>query len=105
MASNSKSTTLYPSSGYGYTLYSGFSEQKLTENQLSRNVTKIDASGYLKANGTYWSTSYDSSLVLYWHDNKTNKDIEVARNTFKGFSSTSDSKSVSASFEVEHNDD
>lgn len=105
MASNSKSTTLYPSSGYGYTLYSGFSEQKLTENQLSRNVTKIDASGYLKANGTYWSTSYDSSLVLYWHDNKNNEDIEVARNTFKGFSSTSDSKSVSASFEVEHNDD
>ena len=106
MASNSKSETLYPKSGYGYTLYSGFSEQKLTEDQLSRNVTKIDASGYLKANGTYWSTSnHKSSLVLYWHDNKNKRDIEVARNEFYGMNSTSDSKSVSASFEVEHNPD
>lgn len=106
MASNSKSTTLYPSSGYGYTLSTNFSEQALTDDQISRNVTKIDAGGKLKANGTYWSTSnYPSSLVLYWHDNKNNEDIEVGRNEFYGMSSTSDSKSVSASFEVEHNDD
>lgn len=103
MASNS--TTLYPSSGYGYTLYCGFSEESLTETQITSNKTKINANGYIKANGTYWSTSYVSSLVLYWHDNKNNTDVEIARNEFKGFSSTSDSKSVSASFEIEHKSD
>lgn len=105
MASNHNSTTLYPSSGYGYTLYCSFSEEKLTDEQISVNKTKINATGYIKANGTYWSTSYVSSLVLYWHDNRENKDIEIARNEFKGFGSTSDSKSVSASFDITHKDD
>lgn len=104
MASNSKSTTLYPSSGYGYTLYCGFSEEKLTDTQISANKTKINANGYIKANGTYWATSHLSYLVLYWHDNKENKDIEIARNEFGGLSSTTDSRSVSASFEIAHKD-
>lgn len=105
MASNSKSTTLYPSSGYGYTLYCGFSEENLTDTQISTNKTKINANGYIKANGTYWATSHLSYLVLYWHDNKENKDIEIARNEFGGLSSTTDSRSVSASFEITHKDD
>lgn len=105
MASNNKSTTLYPKSGYGYTLYCSFSEQALTENQLSRNVTRIDAYGLLQANGTYWSTSYWSSIVLYWHDNRENKDIEIARNEFTGLSGTYDKRECSASFDITHKDD
>lgn len=105
MASNSNSTILYPSTGQGYTLYCGFSEETLTETQTSSNKTKINANGYLKANGTYWSTSYTSTLVLYWHDNKNNTDIEISRNAFAGFASSSDVKTVNASFEIEHKSD
>ena len=105
MASNSKSTTLYPKSGYGYTLYCSFSEQKLTDDQTSRNVTRIDAYGLLQANGTYWSTSYWSSIVLYWHDNRENKDIEIARSDFAGLGGTYDKRECSTSFDITHKDD
>lgn len=101
----SKSTTLYPSSGYGYTLSCSFTES-LPDNYISTNQTKITASAKFQANGTYWATSHVSTFRLYWHDNNKNTgETLVASGDFAGLGSTSDSRSLNTSFVVDHKED
>ena len=97
-----KDTTLTP---YNYTLSVEFIENTVTETHKQNNVTSVTVTGILKANGTYWTTSHNSRLVLYWHDNKNNKDIQVKELSFAGLSGYVDSKTVSATFDVEHKED
>lgn len=96
MASNSKTI------GSNYTLYVGFTE---SEPSTANNTSKISCTGYLKANGTYWSTSYQSTLEVYWHDDKNNSDVLVARSSFYGMTSSTDQKNVSGEITVEHKTD
>lgn len=101
MASNKASKTLNNS----YTLSVKFAENTVTETHKKNNVTSITASGTLKADGVYWTTSHNSRLVLYWHDNKNNKDVQVKELSFAGLSGYTDSKTVSATFTVDHKED
>lgn len=98
------SVKLYPATGYSYTLSVNFSET-ITEAQKVNNKSTIIASGKLQSDGSYWSTSYASELILYWHDNKDNTDKQVGYLQFKGLSYAGDSRTVSGTFEVEHKSD
>ena len=107
-ASNSKSKNLYSSaypSKYPYLLSVSFTENKVTDTHIQNNKTSITVNGSLKAQGAYWSTSNESTLQLYWYDNKTKKETLKKSYTFKGLSGNNDSKSTSVTFDVEHNDD
>lgn len=98
------SVKLYPQSGYDYTLSVNFSET-ITEEQKTNNKSTIIASGKLQSNGSWWTTSYVSELILYWHDDKNNADIQVGYLQFAGLSYANDSRTVSSTFEVEHKSD
>ena len=102
MASNSKSTTLYSSNGYGYTLTASFNENSTN---VANNTSNITCSATLSPSNAYWSTSYPSSLTIYWHDNRENYDRQVASISFNGLSSASDVKTASGTINVTHNDD
>lgn len=99
MASASKSTTLYCSKGYGYPLTASFTENSTSVNNNSSNVT---CSASLTSSGASWSSNYNSTLAIYWHDNKENYDRLVASKSFKSLSS---SQSVSGTIDVTHKDD
>lgn len=98
------SIKLYPQSGLDYTLSVNFSET-ITEEQKKNNKSTIIASGKLQSNGNWWTTSYVSELILYWHDDKNNADIQVGYLQFAGLSYANDSRTVSSTFEVEHKSD
>lgn len=102
MASNSKSTTLYSNNGYGYTLTASFNENSTN---VANNTSNITCTATLTPSGAYWSTSYPSTLTIYWHDNRENYDRQVASISFNGLSSASDVKTASGTINVTHNDD
>ena len=102
MASNSKSTTLYSNNGYGYTLNASFIENSTS---VANNTSNITCTATLTPSNAYWSTSYPSTLAIYWHDNRENYDRQVASITFNGLSSAYDVKSTSGTINVTHNDD
>ena len=102
MASNSKSTTLYNNNGYGFTLTASFKENSTN---VANNTSNITCTATFSAGGAYWSTSYPSSLTIYWHDNRENYDRQVASISFNGLSSASDVKTASGTINVTHNDD
>ena len=107
-ASNSNSKNLYSNaypSKYPYLLSVSFTENKVTDTHIQNNKTSITVSGSLKAQGAYWSTSYESTLQLYWYDSKTKKETLKKSYSFAGLSGHNDSKSTSVTFDVEHNDD
>ena len=101
MASNSKSTTLYSSNGYGYTLTASFNENSTN---VANNTSNITCTATFSAGGTNWSTSYPSSLTIYWHDNRENYDRQVASISFSGIAKNS-SQTASGTINVTHNDD
>lgn len=101
-ASASKDTSLSPSSGYAYTLTASFVENSTS---TTNNTSNITVTAKLKANGTYWSTSYNSTLEIYWYDNKTDSLTLKDSITFAGLSGYYDSKSVSSTFNVTHKND
>ena len=102
MPSNSKSTTLYSNNGYGYTLTASFTENSTS---VANNTSNITCTATLTPTNAYWSTSYPSTLTIYWHDNRENYDRQVASISFNGLSSASDVKSASGTINVTHNDD
>lgn len=101
MASNSKSTTLYSSNGYGYTLTASFNENKTDEVQNTSNIT---CTATFSAGNTNWETGYASTLTIYWHDNRENYDRQVASINFSGIAKNS-SKTASGTINVTHKDD
>lgn len=102
--SASKSKTIYASASsvYGYTLYVKFTE---TSTSTPNNTSTISISGYMLGNNIGWSSSYNSYLRLYWHDNNTNTDKLVGSSS--GFTSLAmnTKKSVSGSITVTHKSD
>lgn len=102
MISNSKSTTLYSNNGYAYTLNASFTENSTsTEN----NTSNITCTATFTPISAYWSTSYPSTLAIYWHDNKENYDRQVASITFNGLTSASNEKYATGVINATHKDD
>ena len=101
MASASKSTTLYSGNGYPYTLNSGFNENSTS---VANNTSNITCNATFSSGATNWSTSYPSTLTIYWHDNRENYDRQVASITFSGIDKYS-SKTASGTINVTHKDD
>ena len=99
--SSSKSTTLKSSNNYAYTLTASFTENSIS---IANNTSNVSLTGTLKSNGASWSSSYNSTLQIYWHDNKNNSDVLVATKDFKSLNYNA-STSVSGTINVSHNDD
>ncbi len=99
MASASNSTTLNP---YSYTLTASFNENSTS---TANNTSNVTCTATLSANGSYWSTGYESTLTIYWHDNRENYDRWVASISFAGLGGAWDSKSCSGTIDVTHKDD
>lgn len=102
MASNSKSKTLYNNQGYGFTLTASFNENSTS---TANNTSNITCTATFNPSSSYWSTSYPSTLAIYWHDNRENYDRQVASISFNGLSSASDVKTASGTINVTHKDD
>lgn len=103
-ASSSKSKSLYSSaypSSNPYTLTASFTENKT---DTASNTSNITCTAKLSAGNQWWSTSYNSTLTIYWHDNRENYDRQVASITFAGISANT-SKTASKTINVTHKDD
>ena len=101
MASNSRSTTLYNNNGNGFTLTASFNENSTN---VANNTSNITCTASFSAGGTNWSTSYASSLTIYWHDNRENYDRQVASISFAGINKW-ETKTASGTINVTHHDD
>lgn len=101
MPSASKSTTLYSNNGYGYTLTASFNENSTN---VANNTSNITCTATFTSGNPNWSTSYISSLAIYWHDNRENYDRQVAIITFTGMPANT-TKTATGTINVTHNDD
>lgn len=101
MASASKTTTLYSNGGHAYTLVSSFVE---TQVDTTNNTSTLSCTVSLVPINNYWETSYDSSIAVYWHDNRQNTDIMVSALGFKGISQ-GETKTTTGSITVTHKED
>ena len=101
MASASKSITLYSNAGYPFILTASFVENSTN---TANNTSNLTCTATLTSGSSYWSTSYYSSLIIYWHDNRENYDRQIASVSFAGISAN-DSRSASGVVNITHNDD
>ncbi len=101
MASASKTVNLTSNNGYVYPLTASFVENSTS---VENNTSNITCTGTLSAPNAYWSSSYNSTLTVYWKDNKQNKDIYVASVNAKTIA-LGGSISASGTINVTHNDD
>lgn len=101
MASNSRSTTLYNNNGNGFTLTASFNENSTN---VANNTSNITCTATFSARNANWSTSYASSLTIYWHDNRENYDRQVASISFAGINKW-ETKTASGIINVTHHDD
>ena len=101
MASASKSTTLYNNNGNGFTLQASFTENSTS---VANNTSNITCTAKFTSGNANWSTSYASTLIVYWHDNRENYDRQVASISFAGIGANT-TKTASASINVTHKDD
>ena len=103
-ASGSNSTTLSSGAGNKATLSVLFNETNASNPDIANNKTTISASATMKMTSGSFSVSSTWYVRLYWHDNKNNKDVEVANVPVSALS-RNQSVTASASFDVEHNAD
>lgn len=82
MASNSKSTTLYANNGAAYILQAYFNEERTSAPNNSSRIY-VEAKLTAPSDGRYWTSSYNSYLRIYWHDNRENYDRLVAETSLK----------------------
>ena len=75
MASASSSVTLWSNGGHAYTLNASFWENSTT---TSSNTSNITCKATLTSSNASWSSGYNSTLTIYWHDNRENYDRYVA---------------------------
>ena len=101
MASNSKTVNLKSNNGNIYPLTASFTENSTS---VDNNTSNITCTGTLSAPNAYWSSSYNSTLTVYWHDNRQNKDVYVASVNAKTIALYG-SISASGTINVTHNDD
>lgn len=101
MASASKTITIGSPSGYTYNLTASFNENSTDVNSNTSNVT---VTATIKSNGASWSSSYNSTLIIYWHDNRENYDRQVASINLKSLGVNA-SASASGTINVTHNND
>ena len=101
MPSASKSTTLYASGGYAYTLSSSFVE---IDTSTADNTSTVSCTAQLIPTNYYWSTGYNSTLAIYWHDNRENTDKLVSSITFAGIGA-GETKTVTGTKTVYHKED
>ena len=101
-ASKSKSlyTSAYPSS-LPYKLTASFTENSTN---VANNTSNIKCTATLKSTGQSWSSSYNSTLIIYWHDNRENYDRQVASVNAKSISQNG-TITASGTINVTHNDD
>ena len=103
-AGGSNSTTLSSGAGNKATLSVSFNETNASDPDIANNKTTISASATMKMTSGSFSVSSTWYVRLYWHDNKNNKDVEVANVPVSALS-RNQSVTASASFDVEHNSD
>ena len=96
-----KSTTIYSNNGSGYLLAVSFGENSTS---VANNTSNITCTASLSAGNPHWSTSYASTLTVYWHDNRENYDRQVASISFSGINANQ-TKSASGTINVTHKDD
>jgi hypothetical protein len=101
MASASKTITIGSPSGYTYNLTASFNENGTT---TSSNTSNVTVTATIKSNGASWSSSYNSTLIIYWHDNRENYDRQVASINIASLGVNA-SRSASGTINVTHNDD
>lgn len=101
MASASKSVTLYSNNGNGYPLTASFVENSTS---VANNTSNITCTATLSAPNAYWSSSYNSTLTIYWHDNRQNTDIYIASVNAKTIALHA-TITASGTINVTHNDD
>lgn len=101
MASASKTVTLHSNNGYGYNLTASFKENSTN---ITNNTSNVTVTATIKSNGASWSSSYNSTLIIYWHDNRENHDRQVASKNLKSLGANA-SASASGTINVTHNND
>lgn len=99
--SASKSVDLNSGSGYKYGLNAYFVENSTNVADNTSNITVIAT---LQSKGASWSSSYNSPLRIYWHDNRENYDRLVATNDIKSLGINA-SATASGTINVTHNND
>lgn len=105
MASASNSKYLYSGaypSKYPYTLAVSFTENSYN---VGTNKSSVTVSSTFSASQNWWETSHQSTLEIIWYDNYTKTEKIVGYINFAGLSGQYDSKSTSATFDVQHNSD
>lgn len=101
MASASKTVTLYSNNGYGYNLTASFNENST---DIANNTSNVTVTATIKSNGYSWSSSYNSTLIIYWHDDRENYDRQVASINLKSLGANA-SANASGTINVTHKDD
>lgn len=101
MPSASKSGTLYNNNGNGFTITASFNENSTN---VANNTSNITCTATFSSGNANWSTSYPSTLSIYWKDNRENYWRQIASISFAGMSANT-SKSASGTINVTHNDD
>lgn len=101
MASASKTVTLYSNNGYGYNLTASFNENST---DIANNTSNVTVTATIKSNGYNWSSSYNSTLIIYWHDDRENYDRQVASINLKSLGANA-SANASGTINVTHKDD
>lgn len=101
MASASNSVNLTSNNGYKYTLTASFIENST---DIANNTSNVTVTATIKSNGASWSSSYNSTLIIYWHDNRENHDRQVASINLKSLGANA-SANASGTINVTHKDD
>lgn len=101
MASASNSVTLWSNGGHGYTLNASFWENSTS---TPNNTSNITCKATLTSQGAAWSSSYNSTLTIYWHDNRENYDRQVASINLTSLGVNA-SAAAQGTINVTHNDD
>ena len=101
MASASKTISIGSPSGHTYNLTASFNENST---DIANNTSNVTVTATIKSNGASWSSSYNSTLIIYWHDNRENYDRQVASINLKSLGINA-SANASGTINVTHKDD
>lgn len=102
MASASNNKDIGSPSGYTYNLSVSFTENGQPD--VVNNSTNITCSATIKSNGASWSSGYNSTLIVYWHDNRDNYDRQVGAINISSLGAGA-SRTVTGTINVVHNSD
>lgn len=96
-----KSKDLYSQNGYKYILNAYFIENSVNQ---ANNTSNITCRAKLTSTGASWSSSQNSNLTIYWHDNKEGYDRQVSTLNFSSCGAGI-TKTAEGTITVTHNDD